>query len=94
MLLAASMFVPHADAWSATTARGAYLRAMAIMHRPIPAMVFGIEPQSVAFAVATAAASAVGSSLCCSAYPQKSGSMCSSATPCPTLCNRKRQSAK
>ena len=61
------MFVAQAEAWSPTSAFGAYLRTMAIMHWPIPAIVFGIEPQSVAFALATAAASDVGSSLCCSA---------------------------
>ena len=64
------------------------------MHWPMPAMVFGMEPQSVAFAVATAAFSDVGSSLCCSAYPQKSGSMWRSAMVCPIFCSRKRQSAK
>ena len=45
---------------SPTSAFGAYLRTIAIKHCPMPAMVLGSAPQSVGFALATAAASDVG----------------------------------
>ena len=50
----------QADDDSPTSAFGAYLRTIEIRHCPMPAMVFGSAPQSVGFALATAAASAVG----------------------------------
>ena len=51
----------QADAWSPTSAFGAYLRAIEIMHCPMPAMVEGSELQSVELAALTAAGSVVGS---------------------------------
>src|SRR5580704_16847956 len=93
-----STFVDQADACRPTIAWGAYFRTIATMHWPIPAIVLGIDPQSVALALATAAAMAVGVVewvvAYCSAYPQKSGSMCKMATLWPICWSKKRQSPK
>ncbi len=61
------MLVPQPEACRPTRACGAYLRVMAIMQWPTPAMLFSCAAQSVGLAVCTGAGRALGEGLACSA---------------------------
>src|SRR5438874_8314184 len=83
-------------AWMASRALGAYLSRSFKNARPIPATVLGRPARSGLPELATTAARVVGSALCCSMKPQKSGSTWTTTGPpyAPTFCIRTVKSAQ